>query len=210
MSLDLVSCAVGFSALYGNIVVAYSSNSSPACLPAAAVSQALGTVGLLPISRSAGEGSSHARPLSARTAANNDGAERPAAIAADAAAKLADNMLSRRQRDVLTLIVQGRSNKEIARALNLAEGTVKIHVAALFSKLGVHRRAAVAIAGAQFLSAAAPQAPSSERRTFNSRPRPAARPGGSAGSDSMAIQDAKLRHPRRYNSAAHVGLLRRP
>jgi DNA-binding NarL/FixJ family response regulator len=29
----------------------------------------------------------------------------------------------------------------------VAEGTVKIHVAALFGKLGVHRRAAVAIAG---------------------------------------------------------------
>jgi ATP/maltotriose-dependent transcriptional regulator MalT len=60
--------------------------------------------------------------------------------------------LSGRQRDVLTLIVQGLSNKEIARALNLAEGTVKIHVAALFGKLRVHRRAAVAVASARFLS----------------------------------------------------------
>jgi DNA-binding NarL/FixJ family response regulator len=59
--------------------------------------------------------------------------------------------LSGRQREVFRLIVQGRSNKEIARALDLAEGTVKIHVAALFGKLGVHRRAAVAIAGARFL-----------------------------------------------------------
>jgi DNA-binding NarL/FixJ family response regulator len=48
---------------------------------------------------------------------------------------------------VLRLIVRGLSNKEIARSLNVAEGTVKIHVAALFGKLGVHRRAAVAIAG---------------------------------------------------------------
>ena len=60
--------------------------------------------------------------------------------------------LSRRQREVLHLIVQGRSNKEIARALNLAEGTVKIHVAALFGKLGVHRRAALAVVGAGVLS----------------------------------------------------------
>ena len=44
--------------------------------------------------------------------------------------------LSPRQHDVLRLIVRGLSNKEIARALNLAEGTVKIHVAALFGKLG--------------------------------------------------------------------------
>ena len=55
--------------------------------------------------------------------------------------------LSARQRDVFELIVRGLSNKEIARTLNLAEGTVKIHVAALFRKLGVQRRSAVAIAG---------------------------------------------------------------
>jgi DNA-binding NarL/FixJ family response regulator len=55
--------------------------------------------------------------------------------------------LSPRQRDVFELIVRGLSNKEIARALNLAEGTVKIHVGALLRKLDVHRRAAIAIAG---------------------------------------------------------------
>ena len=65
----------------------------------------------------------------------------------DASGGYTPRNLSPRQRDVLKLIVRGLSNKEIARALNLAEGTVKIHVAALFGKLGVHRRAAVAIAG---------------------------------------------------------------
>jgi DNA-binding NarL/FixJ family response regulator len=55
--------------------------------------------------------------------------------------------LSARQRDVMKLIVGGLSNKEIASTLNLAEGTVKIHVAALLRKLGVNRRAAVALAG---------------------------------------------------------------
>jgi DNA-binding NarL/FixJ family response regulator len=55
-------------------------------------------------------------------------------------------MLSGRQRDVLALIVQGQSNKEIARTLGLAEGTVKIHVAALFVKLGIRRRAAAPLA----------------------------------------------------------------
>ena len=59
--------------------------------------------------------------------------------------------LTRRQRDVLYLIVQGKTNKEIARSLGLGEGTVKIHVAALFGKLGVHRRAAIAVAGSRFL-----------------------------------------------------------
>ena len=40
----------------------------------------------------------------------------------------------------------------MARSLSLAEGTVKIHVAALFAKLRVNRRAAVAIAGSRFLA----------------------------------------------------------
>ncbi len=59
--------------------------------------------------------------------------------------------LTPRQQDVLSLIVQGKTNKEIARSLGIGEGTVKIHVAALFGKLGVRHRAAVAVAGSQFL-----------------------------------------------------------
>ena len=55
--------------------------------------------------------------------------------------------LTNRQRDVFHLIVAGRSNKEIARQLGLAEGTVKIHIAKLFDKLGVRHRSAVALAG---------------------------------------------------------------
>ena len=61
-------------------------------------------------------------------------------------------ILTPRQRDVFELIVQGMSNKEIARNLRLAEGTVKIHIKALFAKLGVRRRAAVAVAGTRLLS----------------------------------------------------------
>jgi|SRR5438067_1985486 len=63
-----------------------------------------------------------------------------------------DAVLTPRQRDVFDLIVQGMSNKEIARSLQLAEGTVKIHIKALFAKLGVRRRAAVAVAGTRLLS----------------------------------------------------------
>jgi len=61
-------------------------------------------------------------------------------------------VLTPRQHDVFELIVQGMSNKEIARTLQLAEGTVKIHIKALFAKLGVRRRAAVAVAGTRLLS----------------------------------------------------------
>ena len=59
--------------------------------------------------------------------------------------------LTPRQRDVLELLVKGQSNKEIARALDLGEGTVKIHLAALFRNLSVRNRATAAVAGAQLL-----------------------------------------------------------
>ena len=52
--------------------------------------------------------------------------------------------LTPRQRDVLHHLVQGRSNKEIARELDIAEGTVKIHLAALFVHFGAHNRTALA------------------------------------------------------------------
>ncbi len=58
--------------------------------------------------------------------------------------------LTARQREIFNLIVVGLSNKEIARKLGLSVGTVKIHVATLFRKLGVHHRGAVALAGVKF------------------------------------------------------------
>jgi DNA-binding NarL/FixJ family response regulator len=48
--------------------------------------------------------------------------------------------LTPRQQDVLGLLVAGKTNKEIARELDLSESTVKIHVAALFRALGVRNR----------------------------------------------------------------------
>ena len=46
----------------------------------------------------------------------------------------------------------GRSNKEIARALDLGEGTVKVHVAALLRALGVDNRSGAAAVGASLLA----------------------------------------------------------
>jgi len=48
--------------------------------------------------------------------------------------------LTPRQVDVLTLLVQGKPNKLICRTLNLAEGTVKTHTAAIYRALGVMNR----------------------------------------------------------------------
>jgi DNA-binding NarL/FixJ family response regulator len=52
----------------------------------------------------------------------------------------AQSYLTSRQYDVLRLVSQGRSNREISRALGIAEGTVKVHVNAAFRVLGVHNR----------------------------------------------------------------------
>ncbi|WP_324617394.1 response regulator transcription factor [Microvirga alba] len=62
---------------------------------------------------------------------------------------MARSPLTPRQMDVLELLVQGKPNKEIASVLKLGEGTVKIHVAAIFRYLGVNNRAAVAAASAR-------------------------------------------------------------
>jgi DNA-binding NarL/FixJ family response regulator len=54
--------------------------------------------------------------------------------------------LTGRQREVLRLIVQGCSNKEIAIALDLSEKTVKVHVSGLFKALNVVNRAQASVA----------------------------------------------------------------
>jgi DNA-binding NarL/FixJ family response regulator len=48
--------------------------------------------------------------------------------------------LTARQKEVLTLLAAGKSNKQIAWALGISEGTVKVHVNAAFRALGVHNR----------------------------------------------------------------------
>ncbi|GIL38550.1 response regulator [Roseiterribacter gracilis] len=48
--------------------------------------------------------------------------------------------LTTRQRDVLGLLAEGSSTKEIARRLGLGEGTIKVHLAAIFRALGARNR----------------------------------------------------------------------
>ena len=61
--------------------------------------------------------------------------------------RAAEATLTSRQRQVLKGVVEGKSNREIARALNIAEGTVKLHLAGLFKLLGATNRAHAAALG---------------------------------------------------------------
>jgi len=54
--------------------------------------------------------------------------------------------LTPREMDVLRLLAQGQSNKEIARALHLVEETVKSHVRHILAKLGVQSRTQAVLA----------------------------------------------------------------
>lgn len=54
--------------------------------------------------------------------------------------------ITQRQRDVLRLVLEGMSNKQIARELGLSENTVKVHLSAIFRVIGVSNRTQAVIA----------------------------------------------------------------
>jgi two-component system nitrate/nitrite response regulator NarL len=53
-------------------------------------------------------------------------------------------MLSDRQREVTLLVAEGLSNKEIARRLEITDGTVKVHLHCIYEKLGISNRTMLA------------------------------------------------------------------
>jgi len=63
------------------------------------------------------------------------------------AGPLSREMLPPREVDVLRLLAAGKSNKEIASDLDLAEGTIKNHLSNIFAKLGVLDRTQAALRG---------------------------------------------------------------
>lgn len=63
-------------------------------------------------------------------------------------------LLTKRQREITALIVLGLTNKQIGRELGITEGTVKIHLHAIYQRCGVPNRTALA-----FLSTGLQRAP---------------------------------------------------
>jgi DNA-binding NarL/FixJ family response regulator len=64
----------------------------------------------------------------------------PAAVAQKLAEHMADEPISPRELEVLSLMAAGKRNKEIASDLSIAEDTVKMHVRNILSKLQVNDR----------------------------------------------------------------------
>jgi DNA-binding NarL/FixJ family response regulator len=85
-------------------------------------------------------------------AAAGESALAPAVSSRLAAANASPERLTAREAEVLALVAEGRSNREIGRTLFLSEATVKSHLVHIFAKLGVGSRTA-AVARARELGA---------------------------------------------------------
>ena len=57
----------------------------------------------------------------------------------------APQLLTRRERDVVGLVAQGQTNRQIAESLVLTEGTVENYVQRILGKLGFNNRAQIAV-----------------------------------------------------------------
>jgi two-component system nitrate/nitrite response regulator NarL len=55
------------------------------------------------------------------------------------------NSLTSREREIVLVLAEGLSNKHLGRRLNLSEGTVKVHLHNIYSKLGVKNRTALVV-----------------------------------------------------------------
>ena len=53
--------------------------------------------------------------------------------------------LTSREREIVLALAEGLSNKEVGRRLNISEGTVKVHLHNIYTKLGAKNRTALAV-----------------------------------------------------------------
>ena len=82
-----------------------------------------------------------------------DGSHSRSELPASADARPDRLRLTRRQKEILPLLAQGMSSKEIARRLLIAESTTKIHTAALLRALGARNRTEAAFLAARLVGA---------------------------------------------------------
>lgn len=73
----------------------------------------------------------------------------PTPVSRALSSRLPNSDLSAREREVLDLIVQGRSNKEIATDLGISESTVKCHVSVILMRLNVTDRTQAVVTALQ-------------------------------------------------------------
>jgi DNA-binding NarL/FixJ family response regulator len=73
----------------------------------------------------------------------------PSGLARSLATRTPNSDLSPREREVLSLLVQGKTNKDIGTALRITEATVKCHVSVILERLGVSDRTQAVIAALQ-------------------------------------------------------------
>jgi len=90
--------------------------------------------GLVRAIRTVVAGGSFVQPLDTSRARGSN------AVRAEFEAQETRDPLTQREREVLRLVAGGYSNREIAAALSMAEGTAKNHVSSILSKLGVRDR----------------------------------------------------------------------
>jgi len=73
----------------------------------------------------------------------------PPPVAQSLAARTPNSDLSPREREVLSLMVHGKSNRDIAASLGITEATVKCHVSVILERLGVSDRTQAVVAALQ-------------------------------------------------------------
>lgn len=92
------------------------------------------------------KGSSHTLMLDAIRRVHCGGSYLPAPVRRTLSTRMPDSDLTGREREVLALVVQGRSNREIGAQLGITEATVKRHMGGILTRMKVTDRTQAAIA----------------------------------------------------------------
>jgi DNA-binding CsgD family transcriptional regulator len=106
--------------------------------------------------------------------------------------------LTERERQIMHLVCEKQSNKQVGRKLNLPESTVKVHLHHIYQKLAIRNRTALAASAAR----SGEQSSWAQGRTNREVPSPSARLGG--GSQALEPTHAATSVVRKSRAAANV------